>query len=122
MHTVVLMIHVVLAVALVVLVLMQQGKGAEAGASFGGGASNTVFGSLGPLGFFGKATSWLAAAFFVTSLGLAYLAGQQYAPTIQTPAADIIEEFNRDRLPLLDDAFVLPEEPAAIEVPAAEAE
>ncbi|MFK7161702.1 preprotein translocase subunit SecG [Marinospirillum sp. MEB164] len=122
MHTVVLMIHVVLAVALVVLVLMQQGKGAEAGASFGGGASNTVFGSLGPLGFFGKATSWLAAGFFVTSLGLAYLAGKQHAPTIQTPAADIIEEFNRDRLPLLDDAFVLPQEPAVIEVPAAEAE
>lgn len=112
MYTLVLMLHVVLAIGLVVLVLMQQGKGAEAGASFGGGASNTVFGSLGPLGFFGKMTSWLAAAFFITSLSLAYLAGHKYAPSIQAPAMDIIEEFNRERLPLLDDVFVLPELPA----------
>ncbi len=103
MQSLVLGLHVLLAIGLVVLILMQQGKGAEAGASFGGGASNTVFGSLGPLGFLGKMTAWLAAGFFVTSLLLAYLATQQHNPDIGLPSEEAIEEFSRDRLPLLDD-------------------
>lgn len=106
MHTLVLVIHVLLALGLVVLVLMQQGKGAEAGASFGGGASNTVFGSLGPLGFLGKLTSVLAAGFFATSLILAYLAGSQNrAPDLGLPSQEVIQELEqeRSRLPLLDD-------------------
>jgi preprotein translocase subunit SecG len=111
MQSVVLMVHVLLAVGLVVLILMQQGKGAEAGASFGGGASNTVFGSLGPLGFLGKMTAWLAAAFFATSMALAYLATQQYAPDLGLPGADVIEEFERERLPLLDDLPALETRP-----------
>ncbi len=104
MQSVVLMIHVFLAVGLVVLILLQQGKGAEAGASFGGGASNTVFGSLGPLGFLGKMTAWLATAFFATSLLLAYMATQQHSPDLGLPSDEVIEEFHRDQLPLLDDA------------------
>lgn len=103
MQSLVLGIHVVLAIGLVVLILMQQGKGAEAGASFGGGASNTVFGSLGPFGFLGKLTAWLATAFFATSLLLAYMATQQHAPDQGLPSDDVIEQFSRDRLPLLDD-------------------
>lgn len=104
MQSIVLIVHVLLAIGLVVLVLMQQGKGAEAGASFGGGASNTVFGSLGAFGFLGKMTAWLAAAFFATSLVLAWLASQQYAPTdLGLPSEEIIQEFERERLPLLDD-------------------
>lgn len=103
MQSIVLIVHVLLALGLVVLVLMQQGKGAEAGASFGGGASNTVFGSLGAFGFLGKMTGFLAAAFFATSLVLAWLATQQYAPTQGLPSEEIIQEFERERLPLLDD-------------------
>lgn len=103
MQSLVLGIHVILAVGLVVLILMQQGKGAEAGASFGGGASNTVFGSLGPFGFLGRMTAWLATAFFATSLLLAYMATQQHSPDRGLPSDDVIEEFSRDQLPLLDD-------------------
>jgi len=76
MHTFLLIIHVMLAVSLIVLVLIQHGKGADAGAAFGSGASATVFGSRGSASFLTRATAVLAALFFVTSLSLAYLAGQ----------------------------------------------
>ena len=104
MHNIVLVVHVMLGLGVIALVLMQQGKGAEAGASFGGGASNTVFGSLGPVGFLGKMTGLLAAAFFATSMGLAYLAKQQYSPDLGLPSEEVIQEFERERLPLLDDS------------------
>lgn len=69
--------HVVLAVALVAFVLIQRGKGADAGASFGGGASQTVFGSSGSGNFLTRTTAILATGFFLTSFGLAYIAKQQ---------------------------------------------
>jgi len=72
-----LIIHVVATVSLVVLVLLQQGKGADLGAAFGSGASNTVFGSVGSASFLTKLTAGLALVFFITSLTLAYLANQQ---------------------------------------------
>lgn len=63
MQVAILMVHVVIAVALVVLILLQQGKGAEAGAAFGGGASQTVFGSRGSGNFLSRTTGILAAGF-----------------------------------------------------------
>lgn len=69
-----LFVHVLVSIALIGLVLIQQGKGADAGASFGGGASQTVFGSAGSATFLTRATKWLAVVFFSTSLALAYLA------------------------------------------------
>jgi preprotein translocase subunit SecG len=80
MHTVLLIIHVLLAVSLIVLVLIQHGKGADAGAAFGSGASATVFGARGSSSFLTRATGILATLFFVTSLSLAYLAGQSTQP------------------------------------------
>jgi preprotein translocase subunit SecG len=81
-HSIVLGIHVFLAIGIVLLVLIQRGKGADAGAGFGAGASGTVFGARGAATAFSKATAILATLFFVTSLTLAYLAGhrQQRAP------------------------------------------
>ena len=70
-ETVIVVLHLLVAIAVVGLVLMQQGKGAEAGASFGSGASATVFGSQGSGTFLSRVTAILAAVFFVTSLGLA---------------------------------------------------
>jgi len=70
------MFHVLLAVALIVLILIQHGKGADAGAAFGSGASATVFGARGSASFLTRATAILATLFFITSLSLAYLAGQ----------------------------------------------
>ncbi|MGS2718139.1 preprotein translocase subunit SecG [Eionea flava] len=74
METIVTVIHLLVALAIIGLILMQQGKGAEAGASFGGGASQTVFGSQGGSNFFAKATAVLAFVFFATSFGLAVIA------------------------------------------------
>lgn len=76
-ETGILLIHVAVAVALVALVLIQQGKGADAGAAFGGGSSQTVFGSSGGVGFMVKLTAVLAALFFVTSFALAMYAKQR---------------------------------------------
>lgn len=81
MFTAVLVVHIVIAATLVVLVLLQHGKGADMGAAFGSGASGTVFGSAGSGSFLGKMTAYLGAGFFVTSLVLAMLAGGQLAGT-----------------------------------------
>ena len=73
MYQLVLLVHVFIAVLLIALVLIQHGKGADIGAAFGSGASNTVFGSQGSGGFLFKLTGALAIGFFVTSLTLSYL-------------------------------------------------
>jgi preprotein translocase subunit SecG len=69
------LMHVIISIALIALVLIQQGKGAELGATFGSAASQTVFGSKGSASFLLKLTGLLALLFFVTSLSLGYLAG-----------------------------------------------
>ncbi len=73
MQQLVLIIHVLIAVGLISLVLVQHGKGADVGASFGSGAANTMFGSVGPASFLMKLTAILAAGFFVTSISLTYM-------------------------------------------------
>lgn len=77
MVTIILVVHVLIAIALVVLVLIQQGKGADIGAAFGSGASQTVFGSRGSASFLTRTTAGLAAGFFITSLSLAYISGNR---------------------------------------------
>ena len=76
MKTIVLAVHLLVSFSLVALVLIQRGKGADIGAAFGSGASQTVFGARGSGSFLTRATAVLAAVFFVTSLTLAYLTGQ----------------------------------------------
>ena len=77
MQTLIIVVHVIAAIAIVGLVLLQQGKGADAGASFGSGASQTVFGSSGSGNFLVRATTIAAVMFFVTSLSLAIFARNQ---------------------------------------------
>ncbi|MCZ2721135.1 preprotein translocase subunit SecG [Marinomonas sp. 15G1-11] len=79
METIILIVHVLAAIAIVALVLLQQGKGADAGASFGGGsgASQTVFGSQGGSSFFGRLTAFFALVFFLTSFALAFVASEK---------------------------------------------
>lgn len=69
-----LVVQVAVSIALIALVLMQHGKGADAGAAFGSGASATVFGARGSANFLSRATAFLAVVFFLNSLALAYLA------------------------------------------------
>jgi preprotein translocase subunit SecG len=73
MQQIILIIHVLACISLVALVLLQHGKGADVGAAFGSGASNTMFGSVGSTPFLVKVTGLLAGIFFLTSLGLTYL-------------------------------------------------
>ncbi|HEG4425794.1 TPA: preprotein translocase subunit SecG [Legionella pneumophila] len=77
MYQLILMIHVLIAVILIGLVLIQHGKGADIGAAFGSGASNTLFGSQGTGGFLSKLTGGLAMTFFITSLMLSYMVSTQ---------------------------------------------
>ena len=77
MESIIIIIHVVAAVAITGLVLIQQGKGADMGASFGSGASQTLFGSAGSGNALTRSTSIMAAVFFITSMGLAVIARQQ---------------------------------------------
>jgi preprotein translocase subunit SecG len=98
MYTILVIVQVVVALALVGLILIQHGKGADAGAAFGSGASGTVFGSRGSANFLSRSTSWLATVFFCVSLALAYLVhGQrevtsvvvrQAAPQVVVPGED----------------------------------
>jgi preprotein translocase subunit SecG len=77
MQQLILIVHVLASLGLIALVLMQYGKGADVGAAFGSGASNTMFGSVGAVPFLTKITGLLAAVFFVTSLSLGFLASQE---------------------------------------------
>jgi preprotein translocase subunit SecG len=72
--TLVIVVHVVIALAIIGLVLLQHGKGADMGSGFGGGSSGSLFGATGSANFLSRATAVLATVFFLTSLGLAYLA------------------------------------------------
>jgi preprotein translocase subunit SecG len=77
LHTTTIVFHVLIAAAIVGLVLLQRGKGADAGAGFGAGASGTVFGARGSASFLSRMTATLAALFFASSLTLAYLGGKK---------------------------------------------
>jgi preprotein translocase subunit SecG len=77
LHTATIVFHVLIAAGIVGLVLLQRGKGADAGAGFGAGASGTVFGARGSASFLSRMTATLAALFFASSLTLAYLGGRQ---------------------------------------------
>ena len=77
MQKTVLIAHTLIALMIIVLVLLQRGKGADAGAAFGAGASGTVFGARGSSSFFSRATAIFATLFFASSLTLAYLSSQR---------------------------------------------
>lgn len=87
-----LTVHILVALVIIVLVLMQHGKGADMGAAFGSGASGSLFGSSGSANFLSRTTGVLAAVFFITSLTLAYVAsskpktsGSLMQETVQLP-------------------------------------
>jgi preprotein translocase subunit SecG len=75
-------IHILVCVFLILIVLLQTGKGADIGAAFGGGSSQTLFGSAGPGGFLTKITTGVAIIFMITSIGLAYLSSHRTGASI----------------------------------------
>ena len=110
MQNLIVVIHVIVAIVIVGLVLLQQGKGADAGASFGAGASQTVFGASGSGNFLVKATTVAAIIFFITSLSLAIFARNQRGVDSTTGlpvlSQEILEESTRGQshVPQLDEA------------------
>jgi len=75
METLILAVHVIVALMIIVLVMLQQGKGADMGAAFGSGSSGSLFGASGSANFLSRATAVAATVFFITSLSLAYFSG-----------------------------------------------
>lgn len=119
MQTVLLLVHVFAAVAMVGLILIQQGKGADAGAAFGSGASATVFGSQGSASFMTRLTAGLATIFFITSLSLAYFAGQR--DDTATSVVDRVQPAVETEIPLPVEEGIFEQEhaaPAGIPLPA----
>lgn len=93
MFTLVIVIHILVSIVLVASVLLQAGKGASIGATFGGASSQTLFGSAGPTTFFGKLTAVCAALFMLTSLYLTYTSTQQESvmrdvPVVKEPSKE----------------------------------
>ncbi len=88
--TVILIVHVVTALGIIGLVLLQHGKGADVGAAFGSGASGSLFGATGSANFLSRATAMLAVIFFLTSLGLAYVA--THKPRDNSGVMDAVKE------------------------------
>src|SRR5512140_1953124 len=82
MYTLIVILHVIVSVALILVILLQTGKGSDIGAVFGGGSSQTLFGSTGPTSFLSKLTAGAAIVFMLTSLYLAYFSGTCGTPSI----------------------------------------
>ena len=115
LETVVVVLHLLGAIGVVALVLLQQGKGADAGASFGSGASATVFGSQGSSTFLSRVTAILATAFFLTSLGLAFFANEKADALTQVGLPDpAMLEVQKEK-PAVEDVPVLEEQKPAVE-------
>jgi len=133
MEQIILIVHLLVALAIIGLIMLQQGKGADAGASFGAGASQTIFGSDGSGNVLTRMTSWLVVGFFATSFGLAMIASDKSKPVddlgLDIPAAveQVQPEVESD-LPQVEDGFpaaaALSEDLPAVEdeFPAAPAE
>ncbi len=98
LQTVLLVVQVFVAITLIGFILIQHGKGADAGAAFGSGASGTVFGSQGSGNFMTKTTTFLAVVFLANSLALGYMASQREAPGSLMENTELMEQVEVDKL------------------------
>jgi len=122
MQSVLVVVHLFLAIGLVGLILIQHGKGADMGAAFGSGASASVFGARGASNFLSRTTGILAALFFVTSLALAYFAMQSTEPeTLMEGVQPAAVEVAEPEVPSVVDLPTVPEMQAPTPAPAADA-
>ncbi|MBL7180844.1 MAG: preprotein translocase subunit SecG [Pseudomonadota bacterium] len=103
-----IILHVVVCIALIMIVLLQTGKGADMGAAFGGGSSQTLFGSTGASTFLGKATTVAAVIFMLTSLGLAYISSHRGGKSIMTDKKAPIEQPAAQTAPAIPDKGAQP--------------
>ena len=87
MYTLIVVLHVIVSIAMILIILLQTGKGSDIGAVFGGGSSQTLFGSTGPTSFLSKLTAAAAILFMITSLFLAYFSGSGSVSSIMRSGA-----------------------------------
>ena len=101
MVTFITVVSILIAVAIIILVMLQQGKGSDMGAAFGGGSSNSVFGATGPAGFLGKLTYMLVAVWMILVLSLAFILKSQNAEeTFEIlPEENLIDEVQENEIP-----------------------
>ena len=115
--------HLVIALVIIGLIMLQQGKGADMGASFGAGGSQTLFGSDGGGNALTRATAWLVALFFASSFSLALIADQKADPVndldLEIPTAVEAPAIVED-LPVVEDEIPVISDPAGDEIPAVE--
>jgi preprotein translocase subunit SecG len=95
MQTIILGIHILVCVLLIMIVLLQSGKGAEMGVSLGGGSSQTLFGASGPASFLTKITTAVAVIFMLTSLTLAYMASHRSETSVMTTPAPVEQKADK---------------------------
>ena len=128
LSNILLVIHLIVTVAIIILVLLQQGKGSDMGAAFGGGSSQSLFGARGSANFLSRTTSILVTVFFLSSLTLAYLYTRQSESTSVTtssvtdaPAdsADLITGDGESAADVVPDAPEQSDEPDQSDIPAA---
>ena len=120
LYNIILVVHVLIATGLIALVLLQQGKGADAGAAFGAGASGTVFGSQGSASFLTRTTAVLATLFFVTSLTLFTLASNLSKPesVVDTHTEQVMDsELSVPEVVVPETDVPMTEAPASSDVP-----
>lgn len=108
LNSILLVVQVLLSISLIVLVLMQHGKGADAGAAFGSGASATVFGARGSGNFMTKSTAVVAILFFIVCLSLAYLSANRAAPDSVVTGSVISQEI--DGMTMMENSELPPAE------------
>ena len=123
MTTILIIAHVLVALTLIGVVLIQRGQGADMGASFGGGGAQTLFGSRGSGSFLGKLTGGLAATFMLTSLTLAFFSQQQTGSIVDRSISDQapIEQSGESQAPAaFDPALLKSDAPITDELPGAE--
>ena len=114
LNTLLIVVMTISAIAVIVLVLLQHGKGADMGAAFGGGASGSLFGATGSANFPSRSTAAAATVFFLATLGLAFTATSQRTPATERGGVMGTMKDGKDRIEL-------PTAPAGVPVPAAPA-
>ncbi len=121
MHTAVLVFHVIAALGIIVLVLLQHGKGADMGAAFGSGSAGSLFGSAGASNFLSKSTAGLAAVFFATSLALTYFSAPSkdggVTKSIEVPASGVTDAKPSTPASSAPAPAAVPVDPKSAEVP-----
>jgi preprotein translocase subunit SecG len=124
MEQIILVAHLIVALAIIGLIMLQQGKGADMGASFGAGGSQTLFGTDGSGNVLTRATSWLVVLFFASSFSLAILANQKSAPVneldLDIPGTVQVQAVAEEEFPVLEDEVPVLEETVPVATGSAE--